>query len=86
MNRVNDRFIFNNNLNINRDYIYTIKLDVLYGWENIINNTDENNKFRYSLDNETTWKCTIILRGVWNFNDINIMWLHLINKLENSIK
>ena len=40
-NKVSDTFHFGERLNLNRDFIYTLKLNGFYSWENIINITDQ---------------------------------------------
>ena len=66
-NKVSDTFHFGERLNLNRDFIYTLKLNGFYGWENIINITDRNNQLQYSVASNAPWKLITIPRGIWNF-------------------
>ena len=70
-NKVSDTFHFGERLNLNRDFIYTLKLNGFYGWENIINITDRNNQLHYSVASNAPWKLITIPVGIWNFSDIN---------------
>ena len=71
-NKVSDTFHFGERLNLNRDYIYTLKLNGFYGWENIINITEANNKLAYSTGPRAPWKTITIPVGIWSFMDINL--------------
>ena len=75
---VSDTFHFGERLNLNRDFIYTLKLNGFYGWENIINITDRNNQLHYSVASSAPWKLITIPVGIWNFSDIN-------NKINNIL-
>ena len=70
-NKVSNTFHFGERLNLNRDFIYTLKLNGFYGWENIINITDRNNQLQYSVASNAPWKLITIPIGIWNFGDIN---------------
>ena len=48
-----------------------MKLNGFYGWENIINITDENNQLNYPTASNASWKTITIPEGIWNFKDIN---------------
>ena len=52
----NSIFEFGNKLSLNKDYVYTLKLNSFSGWETLTNIDETKNKFRYSPDNGTTWK------------------------------
>ena len=67
-NKVSDTFHFGERLNLNRDFIYTLKLNGFYGWENIINITTQNNQLHYSVASNAPWKL-ITIPGY--FSDIN---------------
>ena len=70
-NKVSNTFHFGEWLNLNRDFIYTLKLNGFYGWENIINITTQNNQLHYSVASNAPWKLITIPIGIWNFSDIN---------------
>ena len=59
-NKVSDTFIFGERFNLNRDLMYTLKLHGFYGWEDIINKTDDNNKLYYSTVSGAPWKTITI--------------------------
>ena len=65
-NKVQDIFNFGESLNLNREFVYTLKLNGFYGWENLINISNENNKLNYSIGNNT-YKTIIIPEGIWSF-------------------
>ena len=77
-NKVSDTFHFGEWLNLNRDFIYTLKLNGFYGWENIVNKTPQNNQLHYSVASNAPWKLITIPVGIWNFSDIN-------NKIKSSL-
>ena len=58
---------------MNRDFIYTLKLNGFYGWENIISITGQNNRLHYSVGTSSSslWKTITTPEGIWNFKDIN---------------
>ena len=70
-NKVSDTFHFGERLNLNKDFVYTLKLNGYYGWENIINITQDNNKLEYSISSTAPWKEITIPVGIWNFKDLN---------------
>ena len=67
----NSIFEFGNKLSLNKNYVYTLKLNSLSGWETLTNIDETKNKFRYSPDNGVTWKNIVIPKGVWEFTLIN---------------
>ena len=67
----NSIFEFGNKLSLNKDYVYTLKLNSFSGWETLTNIDETKNKFRYSPDNGTTWKNITIPKGIWGFTQIN---------------
>ena len=67
----NSIFEFGNKLNLNKDYVYTLKLNSFSGWETLTNIDKTKNKFRYSPDNGATWKNIVIPKGLWGFTQIN---------------
>ncbi len=64
-------FNFGNKLNLNKDYVYTLKLNSFSGWETLTNIDETKNKFKYSHDNGVTWNNIIIPKGIWGFTQIN---------------
>ena len=78
-NKVSDTFNFGERLNLNRDFVYTLKLNGFYGWENVINITNKNNRLDYSTGPDYAWKTITIPEGIWNFKDIN-------NKIKSLMK
>ena len=43
--KVSDTFNFGEQLNLNRDFVYTLKLNGFYAWENLINITNKKISF-----------------------------------------
>ena len=70
-NKLSDTFYFGERLNLNKDFVYTLKLNGYYSWENIINITHDNNKFNYSISSSAQWKEITIPVGIWDFKDLN---------------
>ena len=67
----NGIFDFGNKLGLNKDYVYTLKLNSFSGWETLTNIDETKNKFQYSHDNGTNWNDITIPKGIWGFKQIN---------------
>ena len=63
-------FHFGNKLSLNKDYVYTLKLNSFSGWETLTNIDETKNKFKYSPDG-TNWYTITIPKGIWGFTQIN---------------
>ena len=78
-NQITGTFNFGENLNLNKEYVYTLKLNGFYAWENLINITEDINKLNYSTGSDAPWRTITFPVGIWNFNDLN-------NKIKSVLK
>ena len=58
-------------LNLNEEYIFTLKLDRFLAWETVVNIGDTKNKLKYSPYNSVNWRDITIPKGIRSIASIN---------------
>ena len=58
-------------LNLNEEYVFTLKLDRFLAWETVVNIDNTKNKLKYSPDNGVNWRDITIPKGIRSISSIN---------------
>ena len=67
----NKIYILDQPLNLNEEYVFTLKLDRFLAWETVVNIDNTKNKLRYSPDNGVNWRDVTIPKGIRSTPSIN---------------
>ena len=58
-------------LNLNEEYVFTLKLDRFLAWETVVNIDNTKNILKYSPDNGVNWRDITISKGIRSISFIN---------------
>ena len=67
----NKIYYLDQSLNLNEEYVFTLKLDRFLAWETVVNIDNTKNKLRYSPDNGVNWTDITIPKGIRSIASIN---------------